>query len=485
MSIVILTGTAFALPANAATASTAAVRGHLDAVTPVRGGVTVSGWAADSSTTASTKVTITVNGAATSIVASAARRDVAAAYPSLGAAHGFATTINAPAGRDQVCVTAFTKAGTKSASLGCSTVTVPNASPIGALDTATTSASSIALSGWAIDPDTASPIAVQVRVDGVTVQTVTASAARPDVGRAYPSAGPNHGFSATVPASGGNHSVCVVGVNVGRGGNTGVGGCKTVSVTAPGGAPALPPVSSAPAGDTSTALPTGSVASNGRVWKQTYAQDFTTPAALGQVAAKYPSMGAYDGYSDTSGQGKYSPSKVLSVANGNLDFWLHSENGQPLVAAVLPDDYAPHTTGRVSIRYKTTNTDGYKFVGMMWPSSDNWNEGEIDWPEADLGGTPRPASAVPGTFSNGGMSFQPSTQMFADSDTTSYHVATTEWDKGIVRFYWDGKLVASTTKAVPTTPFRVTLQAETAIGEGTVPASSSGHVDIDWISIWD
>ncbi|MBT2501073.1 glycoside hydrolase family 16 protein [Curtobacterium sp. ISL-83] len=465
-------------PANAATSST--VLGHLDAVTAVKGGVTVRGWAADSGTSASTTVTIIVNGAATRVTASTTRRDVAAAYPKLGAAHGFTATVNAPAGRDQVCVTAFTKAGTKSASLGCSTVTVPTATPYGSLDAATVTAAGVAVRGWAIDPETAAPIAVQVRLDGSTVSTVTASGSRPDVGRVYPTAGPNHGFSTTAPvATAGNHSVCVVGVNVGRGGNAVVGSCRTVNVPVTASTPAPAP---APGG---TGLPSGSVTSNGRIWKQAYKQDFTTPAALGQFGTVYPSIGTYNGYSDTSGQGKYTPGRVLSVANGNLDFWLHSENGQPLVAAVLPDDYAPHTTGRVSIRYKTTNTDGYKFVGMMWPSSDNWNEGEIDWPEADLGGTPRPASAVPGTFSNGGMSFQPSTQMFADSDTTSYHVATTEWDKGIVRFYWDGKLVASTTKAVPTTPFRVTLQAETAIGEGTVPASSSGHVDIDWISIWN
>ncbi|WIB65675.1 glycoside hydrolase family 16 protein [Curtobacterium sp. MCBD17_040] len=203
------------------------------------------------------------------------------------------------------------------------------------------------------------------------------------------------------------------------------------------------------------------------------------------MLSKYPSLAAYDGSKDTSKQGLYAPNKVLSVSGGNLDFWLHSENGQPQVAAVMPDDYAKHTTGRVSIRYKTTNTRGYKFVGMLWPSDDNWNEGEIDWPEGDLGQKVRPESAIPDSYSNGTMKFEPEQQMFTPTDTTGYHVATTEWDKGLVRFYWDGQLIASTTKAVPTTPFRVTLQAETFIGEGTVPAAASGHVDIDWISIWN
>ena len=38
------------------------------------------------------------------------------------------------------------------------------------------------------------------------------------------------------------------------------------------------------------------------------------------------------------------------------------------MATILPDNYAAHTTGRVSIRYKATQTPGYKFVGMFWPS---------------------------------------------------------------------------------------------------------------------
>jgi hypothetical protein len=234
-----------------------------------------------------------------------------------------------------------------------------------------------------------------------------------------------------------------------------------------------------------TALPVGDVTSNGRTWRQSFAEDFTKPAALGKVASVYPGMGFYDGFSDTSKLGTYAPSKVLSVADGNLDYYLHAENGKPLVATVMPDGYAPHTTARVSIRYKTTTTDGYKFVGMLWPSSDQWNEGEIDWPEANLGAKARPASAVPGSYSNGAMTFEPPTEQFADTDTTAYHVATTEWDKGIVRFYWDGKLVASTTKAVPTKPMRVTLQGETWIGQGAVPRGAAGHVSVDWISVWD
>ncbi|OII14460.1 hypothetical protein BIU96_11080 [Curtobacterium sp. MCBA15_008] len=230
----------------------------------------------------------------------------------------------------------------------------------------------------------------------------------------------------------------------------------------------------------------GDVVSNGREWRQSFTEDFTKPAALGQVPSVYPGMGFYDGFTDTSGLGTYAPDKVLSVADGNLDFDFHTENGKPLVAAVMPDGYAPHTTARVSIRYKTTTTDGYKFVGMLWPSSDQWNDGEIDWPESlTLGAKPRPASAIPGTYANRSMRYDRAAQIPAKTDTTAYHVATTEWDRGIVRFYWDNELVSSTTSAVPTKPMRVTLQGETWTNRGAVPKNASGRVSVDWIAIWD
>jgi hypothetical protein len=232
-----------------------------------------------------------------------------------------------------------------------------------------------------------------------------------------------------------------------------------------------------------TSLPTGDVRSNGRTWHQSYREDFNTPAPLGSVLQKYPALTAYDGEHDTSGRGIYAPSKVLSVKDGNLDYWVHSENGQPLGATVMPAGWSTMTTGRVSIRYKTTDTAGYKFVGMLWPDRDDWNKGEIDWPEGDLGETPRPASGIPGSLRNGQLVFDHSVEKHTTTDTTSYHVATTEWDSGIVRFYWDGTLVSQTTKAVPRSPMRVALQAETAI-LGSVPRSSSGHVDVDWVSIW-
>jgi hypothetical protein len=239
---------------------------------------------------------------------------------------------------------------------------------------------------------------------------------------------------------------------------------------------------------TTSSMPTGTLVSNGTTWTQVYAEDFLTDAALGAVASTYPKMGFYQSGKDTSGYGQYAPNQVLSVSDSNLDFHLRSVNGQPLAASILPDNYAPHTHARVSIRYRADSITGYKFVGMLWPNSNVWNDGEIDWPEGNLNGKVRPASAIAGTLGqgkSGGPIFLPPKEMFAATDQTQFHVATTEWTSSAVRFYWDDTLIATVSQGVPSKPMRVTLQAETWINQGAPSTSSDGHVDIDWITIYE
>lgn len=234
-------------------------------------------------------------------------------------------------------------------------------------------------------------------------------------------------------------------------------------------------------------MPTGTKTRNGLVYTPTLMQDFTTPAAIGAVRSAYPSMGYYDGFTDTSGNGLYAPDKVLSVHDSYLDIYLHSEAGQPLISAIMPDNYAPTTYGRYDIRFKVTSgATGYKFVPLMWPSSDNWDDGEIDWPEADLGGIPRPASAsTPPSYKADGVSryFYPGSDFPAPTNMLDWHVASTEWTPTAINFYWDDVLITSitATQGIPTKPMRLTLQAETWIGEGATPTTSSDHILVDWV----
>ena len=231
----------------------------------------------------------------------------------------------------------------------------------------------------------------------------------------------------------------------------------------------------------STSMPVGNLPG----WTQTDTQDFTTPAALGQVGAVYGAdMRGYSGFQDTSKHGTYTPDSVLSVSNGVLDYYLHTADGAPRVAAPIPFGYAGKTYGRYSVRFRSDNLPGYKIAFLRWPKSDNWNEGEIDWPEGNLAYSMQPHSAQKGSIYAGGMHFDPLTSPATSStDASSWHVATTEWTPGIVKFYWDGVFVSQTTipAGVPTTAFRWTLQAETQTGSSTLPpATSAGHLQVDW-----
>jgi hypothetical protein len=236
-----------------------------------------------------------------------------------------------------------------------------------------------------------------------------------------------------------------------------------------------------PSTSTTSSMPTGNLAG----WRQTAAQDFSTPAALGQVGAVYGAdMRGYSDFPDTSKHGTYTPDSVLSVSNGVLDYYLHTEGGVPRVATPIPFGYAGQTYGRYSIRFRSDYLPGYKIAFLLWPSSDNWNEGEIDWPEGSLNGKMSPASAIKGSLdSTWNMSFDSvSPRSWSATDSSTWHVATTEWTPGKIKWFWDGVLVAQTSIAdgVPTTMFRWTLQAETEIGAATPAATTSGHLQVDW-----
>lgn len=220
-------------------------------------------------------------------------------------------------------------------------------------------------------------------------------------------------------------------------------------------------------------------------WKQTFAQDFGTPASLGHIREVYgEDMRGYSRIRDTSRKGMYTPDRVLSVSGGVLDYFLHTDEGTPRVASVVPFGYEGQIYGRYSIRFRSDFLPGYKIAFLLWPVSENWNEGEIDWPEGDLNGKMSPASAIKGSLDNGAMAFDPPIHSYSPTNSSDWHVATTEWTPGKVKWFWDGVLVSETTLAsgVPTTKFRWTLQAETELGsDATFPdPRTAGHLQVDW-----
>jgi hypothetical protein len=86
--------------------------------------------------------------------------------------------------------------------------------------------------GWAIDPDTADPIRVDMYVDGVGASSGNADASRPDVGAVFVGYGDNHGIDRTITGlKAGSHQVCVYAINVGPGAASTLLGCKAVTTS--------------------------------------------------------------------------------------------------------------------------------------------------------------------------------------------------------------------------------------------------------------
>ena len=202
--------------------------GNFEALHPRPGGVQVQGWAIDPDTTAAIDVQVYVDQQlAGTFRADVDRPDVGAAFPDYGSAHGFLADVSFGAGSHNVCVYALNRGfGSSNPLLGCR---VSSSLPFGNFESMATQPNGFRLQGWAIDPDTTSPVDVHVYIDGGFSGSFTANADRPDVGAAYPQYGSAHGFLVDVAATPGTHQVCVYAIDKpGPGSNPNLG-CRTAT----------------------------------------------------------------------------------------------------------------------------------------------------------------------------------------------------------------------------------------------------------------
>ncbi|HST47192.1 fibronectin type III domain-containing protein [Jatrophihabitans sp.] len=205
------------------------------------GGFLATGYALDPDVTSPITVRIYLDGHwVASGLASVARSDVATRYPGFGQNHGFTIFTPATAGTHQLCAYAMnTGSGTVNTRFGCQTVT-RTADPagggasiarVGVTDT-------VAISGWALDPDTASPVTVRITSDGVEKQLLTANQAATGMGTAWSRYGSNHGYSVNLVLDGFEHLVCATALNVGPGKDVSQG-CQRIT-TSGSASPAAP-----------------------------------------------------------------------------------------------------------------------------------------------------------------------------------------------------------------------------------------------------
>ena len=226
-------------------------------------------------------------------------------------------------------------------------------------------------------------------------------------------------------------------------------------------------------------MPTGDLSG----WHQIFSEDFNTDVPLGGFpgAAYGNKFSVYpDGTPDTAGQhgapSRYDPSKVISVSDGLLNLHLHSENGTPMAAAILPTLPGNHLYGKYTIRFRSDALPGFKTAWLLWPDSGAWpHDGEIDFPEGDLSGN---ISAFVhhqnATSDNDQDSYNTSTTF------TSWHTASVEWTPNKVVFILDGKTIGTSTNRIPNTPMHWVIQTESC-SDGCPAASTTGNLQIAWV----
>ncbi len=209
------------------------VRGTIDVTRTTPGGITVAGWTFDADTPQDqleVKASI-AGGSSVTGLANGYRPDVARVFPEAGPNHGYSVTLPTPTadGSIRICLTVTGHNG-QPVMTACRQHLVTH-QPFGNIELAKQDGPrAIAISGWAIDPDTADPTQIAVTVDGVRRASATANVARPDVARVYPEYGDRHGFSLLAPdISGGVHTVCVFASDASTANPVGLG-CRTVTV---------------------------------------------------------------------------------------------------------------------------------------------------------------------------------------------------------------------------------------------------------------
>ncbi|WP_454180217.1 glycoside hydrolase family 16 protein [Pseudarthrobacter sp. SLBN-100] len=263
---------------------------------------------------------------------------------------------------------------------------------------------------------------------------------------------------------------------------------------APEAAPAAPAPEAVPAAPAADAMPVGDRPG----WKQVFAEDFTEGDVPiggfpGPIYGARWSENYFDGTPDTAAQMQkkgertsgYYPSKVLSVHDGVLDMYLHSENGvsmgaapSPKVAGATQRPWNSFVYGRYSVRFRADVLPGYKLAWLFWPDSKQWpQDGEIDFPEGDLSKVIYAALHYVGPKGHEADVFRPNVPF------GSWHTATTEWSPGRIEFFLDGSSIGVATTGVPDKPMHFILQTESCLPTCPLP-ETSGHVQVDWLAMW-
>lgn len=194
-------------------------------------------------------------------------------------------------------------------------------------------------------------------------------------------------------------------------------------------------------------------------------EGFDRTAAVGQVDSLYPE--SWQPYPNGT-SGKYYSDDIVSVHGGNMDVYFGQKKGAAGTFGTRDGSWG-HVGGTFSIRAKQVGSASEGIAVMLWPTSDVWGDGEIDFPEGKLNGDAH-------VFHHKVSPNDPQESYGYNLGNTwgTWHTYTAVWVKGVsVKYYVDDVLKFTVTKDVPTTAHRFMFQ--------TGNAGRGGHLIIDWV----
>lgn len=243
-------------------------------------------------------------------------------------------------------------------------------------------------------------------------------------------------------------------------------------------------------------LPADALSSTG--WTQILAEDFNTNCAEGGFLAAYPGWIAYLDTWDNGHTSYYNGGNSIRVSGGVLKKRIFTDGtGKHRTEAIRPPSGQGQQQqfGVYEIAYRVRQAlPGYKQAWLLWPASNNGNDGEIDFPEADFNSG---ASTIrgfiheiepPGVHENNAFSANSGIPVVG----SSWHVCRISWYYPRVEFHLDGVLQNAgytNTTHVPNIEMTWRIQTEgnlsgTFANSGIDP-TTMGDVEIAYAAVWE
>jgi hypothetical protein len=209
-----------------------------------------------------------------------------------------------------------------------------------------------------------------------------------------------------------------------------------------------------------------------------YTENFNTPATTGTGASSVLAIYGSKSLQFYNDEGVYYPRATTSVHDGYLDVNLPGDKGAAFVFGGTDIAYN-RIGGRFAFRAMAIDAIGNGTATMVWPSSEVWADGEIDYPESNFEDAPM------GHHHYMIAGQEASSDNFGTGvDWRAWHEYAVEWfppgttaggSTGKVDYYVDNNIVATIKQNVPKTAHRFMFQ----IGNYGQP----GHFLVDYATM--